>query len=137
MPFVVVKSSLFLNLSSLCPLCLFVAKLFSFFLLRALCAFVRDIFTLHPNFFIIIFYRFEIKEMTTLFWNFELLQLISAAKIRYNSQNNTTKKIRVDSLDSWLNIFVFFFSAFSVPLRENSLGCGFSVICVKTLLFLK
>ena len=45
--------------------------------------------------------RFEIKEMTTLFWNFELLQLISVAKIRYNRQNNTTKKIRVDSLDSW------------------------------------
>ena len=75
----------------------------------------------HLFFIIIIIYRFEIKEMPTLFWNFELLQLISAAKIRYNSQNNTTKKIRVDS---WLNIFVFLFSAFSVPLRENSLGCG-------------
>jgi hypothetical protein len=52
--------------------------------------------SLHPHFSIIIFYRLEIKEMTTLFWNFELLQLISAAKIRYNRQNNTTKKIRVD-----------------------------------------
>jgi len=59
--------------------------------------------TLHLHFLTIIIDRFEIKEMTTLFWNFELLKLISAAKIRYNRQNNTTKKIRVDSLDSWLN----------------------------------
>ena len=58
--------------------------------------------------------RFEIKEMTTLFWNFELLQLISVAKIRYNRQNNTTKKIRVDSLYSWLNIFVLFFVGHSL-----------------------
>jgi len=39
-------------------------------------------------------YKFEIKEMTTLLWNFELLQLISKAKIRYNSQNTTTKNSR-------------------------------------------